>query len=116
MMIPGVQNPHCEPPVATNARANSSRRAGSSPSIVVTDRPSTRVAAVTHATLASPSTSTVQQPHWPCGAQPSFTDITPRRSRNTESSDSPGATETSVRSPLQVNVTRSVTRTSASAG
>ena len=73
-------------------------------------------AAVTHATLASPSTSTVQQPHWPCGAQPSFTDTSPSRSRRTDSSDSPGSTGTSTLLPLQVNVTRSVTRTSGSAG
>ncbi len=114
--IPGVQNPHCDPPVATNAAAIASRASGSSPSIVVTDRSATRAAAVTHATLASPSTSTVQQPHWPCGAQPSFTETRPSRSRRTDSSDSPGSTATSTPLPLQVNVTRSVTRTSGSAG
>ena len=48
--MPGVQNPHWEPPVATNAAARVSRRAGSRPSRVVTARPATRVAGVTHAT------------------------------------------------------------------
>ena len=43
MTMPGVQNPHCDPPVATNALAKWSRCAGSRPSTVVTDRPSTRV-------------------------------------------------------------------------
>jgi hypothetical protein len=116
MMIPGVQNPHCEPPLDRNAAAKRSRASGSSPSIVVTDRPPTRAAAVTHATRASPSTSTVQQPHWPCGAHPSLADVSPSRSRNTERSDSPGSTSTPTARPLQVNDTRSVTRTSGSAG
>ena len=42
--MPGVQNPHCEPPVATNARTSDSRSAGSSPSTVVTCRSATRAA------------------------------------------------------------------------
>ena len=74
MTIPGVQNPHCDPPVATNAAASASRAVGSRPSTVVTERPATRAIGVTHATRGSPSTSTVQQPHWPCGAQPSLTE------------------------------------------
>ena len=72
--IPGVQKPHCEPPVATKRAASRSRTAASRPSTVVTARPSTRVAGVTHATRGSPSTSTVQQPHCPWGAHPSFTE------------------------------------------
>ena len=66
----------------------------------MTDRPATRAAGVTHATRGSPSTSTVQHPHWPCGAQPSFTDTSPSRSRSTDSSDSPGSTSTSTSLPL----------------
>ena len=57
--------------------------AGSSPSTVVTDRPATRATGVTHATRGSPSTSTVQQPHCPCGAQPSLAERMPSRSRST---------------------------------
>ena len=79
--IPGVQNPHCDAPVATNASTSRSRSAASSPSSVVTDRPATRSTGVTHATRGSPSTSTVQHPHWPCGAQPSFTDTSRRAAR-----------------------------------
>ncbi len=114
MMMPGVQKPHCDPPVAANAAANSD--APSSPSIVVTDRPATRWAGVTHATRGAPSTSTVQHPHWPWGAQPSFAPTSPSRSRSTESSDSPGSTSTSTSAPLQTNATRSLTPTSGAAG
>src|SRR5436190_8376792 len=105
--IPGVQNPHCEPPVPTNAPAMQSRVAESSPSTVVTARPSTRAAGVTQATRASPSMSTVQQPHWPCGAHPSLADTSPSRSRSTDSNDSPGATSTSTGAPLHTKPTRS---------
>ena len=108
-----MQKPHWEPPVATNAAARPSRTAASRPSRVVTERPATRTAGVTHATRASPSTSTVQHPHWPWGAQPSFTDTMPSRSRSTVSSDSPASASTTTGSPLHSNVTRSDTRTSA---
>ena len=79
----------------------------------MTDRPATRATGVTHATRASPSTSTVQQPHWPWGAQPSFTDTMPSRSRSTESSDSPAPASTATCAPLHSNATRSDTHTSA---
>ena len=51
--IPGVQNPHCDPP-RRHERGGQSRHAssGSSPSTVVTARPATRAAGVTHATRA----------------------------------------------------------------
>ena len=61
--------------------------AASSPSSVVTAPPRTRRAGVTQATRGSPSTSTVQQPHWPWGLQPSLAERTPSRSRSTSSSD-----------------------------
>ncbi len=102
MMIPGVQKPHCEPPAATKAAAKRARAAGSSPSTVTTDRSATRAIGVTHATRGSPSTSTVQQPHCPWGAQPSFTERTPRRSRRTVSSDSPADAVTTTARPLHV--------------
>ena len=113
MTMPGVQKPHCEPPVDTNASANGSRTDGSRPSRVVTTRPAMRTTGVTHATRASPSTSTVQHPHWPCGAQPSFAAVRPSRSRSTFSSVSPGSASTTTGSPLHVNSTRSDTCTSA---
>jgi hypothetical protein len=48
--MPGVQNPHWLPPVATNAAAHATRSAAGKPSTVVTDRPATRPMGVTHAT------------------------------------------------------------------
>ena len=86
-MMPGVQNPHWLAPVAQKASAQVSRRAGSSPANVVISRPATRRAGVTQATLAAPSTSTVQAPHCPCGLQPSFTSRMPRCSRRSVSSE-----------------------------
>ena len=103
-MIPGVQKPHCDPPVARKASAKPSRTAGSRPSIVITDRPATRATGVTHATRGSPSTSTVQQPHCPCGAQPSFTDKRPSRSRRTDSSDSSADASTATTRLLHVKL------------
>ena len=95
-MIPGVQNPHWLPPVAEKARAQPSRTSASSPSRVVMARPATRLAGVTQATRGWPSTRTVQQPHWPWGLHPSFTERTPSWSRNTSSSVSrSSATRTS---------------------
>ena len=88
-MIPGVQNPHWLAPAAVNASAH--RPPSSSPSTVVTCRPATRRAGVTQATRGWPSTSTVQQPHCPCGLQPSFGDRMPSRSRSASSSEQPSS-------------------------
>ncbi len=115
-MIPGVQNPHCDPPVATKASVIRSRSAGWSPSTVVTSRPAIRATGVTQATRAAPSTSTVQQPHCPWGAQPSLTLMMPRCSRSTESRVSPGAASTSTCSPSHPNCTRPDIRTSCAGG
>ena len=76
-MIPGVQKPHWLPPVATSASAHRSRTSAPGRRAVVTARPATRRAGVTQATRGAPSTSTVQQPHWPCGLQPSLTERMP---------------------------------------
>src|ERR1700694_4217072 len=65
MMIPGVQKPHWLAPVARKASTHLCRTSESSPSSVTIWRPATRLAGVTQATLALPSTQTVQQPHWP---------------------------------------------------
>ena len=102
-MIPGVQKPHWEPPVATKASAHAAPTSSPNPASVVTARPATRVAGVTHETRASPSTSTVQQPHCPWGAQPSLTVVIPNRSRKTESRDSPSVMSSSTGVPSSVN-------------
>ena len=99
MMIPGVQNPHWLAPVAVNAFVHSSRIGSGSPSRVVISRPATRDTGVTQATRGAPSTHTVQQPHWPCGLQPSFADRSPRWSRSASSSD-PASSGTVTGSPL----------------
>lgn len=91
--IPGVQNPHCEAPQERNASAKRFLVAAGTPSIVVTERPSTREVAVTHETRGSPSTNTVQHPHWPCGAQPSFTEVIPNCSRSVSSRERCACTE-----------------------
>ncbi len=62
-MMPGVQKPHWEPPVATKASASDATGPVGSPARVVTARPPMRAAGVTQETRASPSTRTVQQPH-----------------------------------------------------
>ena len=61
--MPGVQNPHWEPPVLVNDATRRAETSGSRPSTVVTFRPAIRSTGVTHATRGSPSTRTVQQPH-----------------------------------------------------
>ncbi len=63
MTIPGVQNPHWEPPVEHSARDQPERVTSSRPSRVVISRPATRRSGVTQLTRGSPSTQTVQHPH-----------------------------------------------------
>ena len=84
-MIPGVQKPHWLAPVAAKASAHAAWTSGASPSTVVIERPRTRRTGVTQATRGAPSTSTVQHPHWPWGAHPSFTDRMPSTSRRASS-------------------------------
>jgi hypothetical protein len=45
MMIPGVQKPHCDPPVGEEGLGETVTHGRSRPSIVVTDRPATRATA-----------------------------------------------------------------------
>src|SRR6188472_2555182 len=113
MMIPGVQNPHCDAPPAANAPTHRSR--SGSPSSVVTSRPATRATGVTQAIRGEPSIQTVQQPHWPWGLQPSFAERTPRRSRRTSRSEPPSSI-TSTRRLLRENEVRSAEGLAAAAG
>ena len=100
--MPGVQKPHWVAPQARNASDHRCCSVGLRPAAVVTCRPATRRAGVTQATRGASSTSTVQQPHWPCGLQPSSTASMPRRSRSTPSSVSPSS-GTSTARPSTVN-------------
>jgi hypothetical protein len=52
-------------------------RPGSKPSRVVTSLPSALSRPVTQLTIAFPSSSTVQQPHWPDGEHPSLGEVMP---------------------------------------
>ena len=90
-MIPGVQNPHWLAPAWQKASAQRRRTGSARPSSVVTVRPATRRAGVTHATRGMPSTRTVQQPHWPWGLHPSLTLRCPSRSRSTSSRVAPSS-------------------------
>ena len=99
--MPGVQNPHWLAPAATKASTQRSLTSGGSPSTVVTARPATRRTAVTQATRAAPSTQTVQQPHWPCGLQPSFTERQRNCSRNASRREVPGSPATATGFPLR---------------
>ena len=85
MTMPGMQNPHCRPPQAENASANRCRSSSATPSSVVTDLPSALATSYWHDTVAFPSISTVQQPHWPDGEQPSFGDVMSSSSRSAAS-------------------------------
>ena len=83
--MPGMQNPHCRPPQAANASANVWRSISSTPSSVTTDEPSTLSMSHWQATMALPSTNTVQHPHCPDGEQPSFGDVMSSSSRSAAS-------------------------------
>ena len=84
--------------IEQNASAQAARSSGARPAIVVMRRPATRRTGVTHATRGEPSTSTVQQPHWPCGLHPSFGVRAPTWSRSASSSD-PADSGTTTASP-----------------
>jgi hypothetical protein len=83
--MPGMQKPHCSPPHAAKASANVWRSASSTPSSVTTDFPSTFARSYWQATVALPSTNTVQHPHCPDGEQPSFGDVMSSSSRSAAS-------------------------------
>jgi hypothetical protein len=89
-----VQKPHWLAPVEVKASTQRSSSAGSRPSTVVTDRPATRRTGVTQETRGSPSTHTVQQPHWPWGLHPSLTEGQPNSSRRASRRVIPSSTAT----------------------
>ena len=75
MIIPGVQNPHCSPPSVAKALITVSFLLASSPSIVTTSFPATRLMGEIQALRGLPSKRTVQHPQTPSGAQPSLGEI-----------------------------------------
>jgi hypothetical protein len=64
--------------------------------------PAALATGIAQVVTARPPTSARQQPHCPCGAQPSFTERTPQRSRKVSSSVSSLRGSTSVGWPLSV--------------
>ncbi len=103
--MPGVQNPHWLAPAAAKASTQRALSGGGRPSTVVTERPATRRTTVTHATRATPSTQTVQHPHWPWGLHPSFTERHPNCSRSASSREIPSSSTTVTVRPLREKVT-----------
>src|SRR5207248_8934047 len=79
--MPGVQNPHCRPCWSQNACCMGwSFPSCASPSMVVTERPSTCTAKSEHDFTAAPSSRTVQAPHW-LVSQPTCVPVRPSASR-----------------------------------
>jgi hypothetical protein len=103
-MMPGMQKPHCMPAAATNASAICCRSAADRPSSVRTSLPAALAAGVAQVVTARPPTIARQHPHCPWGAQPSFTEWTPQRSRRVSSSDSSGRGSTVTGAPLSVKL------------
>src|SRR5207244_12239569 len=80
-IMPGVQNPHCRPCCSQNACCTGwSFPSCASPSMVVTERPSTCTAKSEHDFTAAPSSRTVQAPHW-LVSQPTCVPVSPSASR-----------------------------------
>ena len=102
--MPGMQNPHCAPPLSRNASANARWSNSVSPSVVVTAAPSTSPIGVTQESRARPFTSTVQQPQAACGEQPSLAETTCASPRSQSRSESRGSPSKSSGAPLSSNL------------
>ena len=96
-----MQNPHCKPAVAAKQSAMSEVSSSGRPSSVTTSLPSAFLAFIAQVTTALPPTTARQQPHWPCGEQPSLTLVTPQRFRRTSRSDSSSRGSTSTDLPFR---------------
>ena len=94
-IMPGVQKPHCSPCLSQNASCSGcSVPSGASPSMVVIDAPSACTARQVHDLTATPSSSTVQAPHW-LVSQPTLVPVRPPSSRRKWTSSSRGSTSRS---------------------
>src|SRR5438552_2723194 len=83
MIIPGVQYPHWKAPTSRNASCNGWRRPSrSKPSMVVIRLPAAFDTGVMHDRTGSPSSRTVQAPHWP-SPHPYLVPVRSRSSRST---------------------------------
>ena len=79
--MPGVQNPHCRPCLFQKASCSGCRSTPfDSPSMVVTDDPETCTVSAVHDFAMTPSSFTVQVPHW-LVSHPTFVPVSPAFSR-----------------------------------
>ena len=101
--MPGMQNPHCRPAVAVKQSEICWRSALGRPSSVTMCLPWATRAGMAQVVFGLPSTSATQQPHWPCGLQPSFNEVMPQRSRSTSRKFSPGRVSTRCLIPFSTN-------------
>src|SRR4051794_22549740 len=100
--MPGVQNPHCKPCRLRNPSCTGCHWfPAASPSIVVTEEPSTEAARTVHDFTESPSTSTVQAPH-EVVSQPILVAVRLSVSRSRWTSSVRSGTSTLRSSPLTV--------------
>ena len=104
--IPGVQNPHCNPCSARNARCmGCSWPSGpASPSRVVTCRPSAWAARIVHDFTDSPSSSTVHAPQ-EVVSQPMLVAVSPAVSRRKCASSVRSSTSAATGAPFTISVT-----------
>src|SRR5438105_9826311 len=103
-IIPGVQNPHCNPCWSQNAGCTGcSLPSCARPSMVVTERPSAWTANREQDFTALPSRRTVQAPHW-LVSQPTCVPVRPRTSRRKWTSSTRGSTERISLVPLTCTV------------
>lgn len=92
IMKPGVQYPHCAPPVAPHSFWRAVKRPSSAtPSTVVISLPSQEVASNVQASMGIPSISTAQAPQEE-SSQPRLEPVSPRSRRNTSSRSWLGST------------------------
>ena len=103
MIIPGVQKPHCSPPVSANASWSGwSFPFCSRPSIVVTSLPRTAFTGTWHDLTASLPTTTVQAPQR-LSPHPYFVPVRPRSVRSTQRSVRSPSTSSWMGLPLSRN-------------
>jgi len=104
--IPGVQNPHCSPCSAWNARCTGciAPEPSASPSTVTTSRPSAWAASTVHDFTDLPSSRTVHAPQ-DVVSQPTLVAVRLATSRRKCTSSVRSGTSASIWLPLTVTVT-----------
>src|SRR5208337_4543643 len=99
MIWPDWQYPHCGTWRSIQAFCNGCCPSGSSPSIVVTSAPATKLTGVMQERVGRPPTCTVQAPHMPM-PQPNFVPVRPITSRMTHNRGVSSSASTVTARPL----------------